>query len=75
MLRADIATAALSEQAEQRVRIAASLLAAWRVRGQVRSWDGTRCTLLVADIADTYGGSLALGRGTLGGLLAVLRLG
>ena len=55
MLRADIATAALSEQAEQRIRIAASLLAAWRVRGQVRSWDGTRCTLLVADIADTYG--------------------
>ncbi len=55
MLRADIATAALSDQAEQRVRIAASLLAAWRVSAKVRGWDGTRCTLLVADIADTYG--------------------
>ena len=55
MLRADISTAALSDQAEQRARIAASLLAAWRVRAKVRGWDGTRCTLLVADIADTYG--------------------
>jgi len=55
MIRADIATAALGEQAEQRVRIAASLLAAWRVRAQVRDWDGTRCTLLVANVADAYG--------------------
>lgn len=55
MTRADIATAALDEQAEQRIRLAATLLAAWRIPARVRAWDGTRCTLLVADLADAYG--------------------
>lgn len=55
MIRADIATAALSEQVEQRIRIAAPLLAAYRIRAKVRDWDGTRCTLLVADLSDIYG--------------------
>lgn len=55
MTRADIATAALDEQAEQRIRLAATLLAAWRITARVRAWDGTRCTLLVADLGDAYG--------------------
>ena len=55
MIRADIATAALDEQAEQRIRLAAGLLAAWRITARVRAWDGTRCTLLVADLGDAYG--------------------
>lgn len=55
MTRADIATAALSEQVEQRIRIAISLLPAYRIRARARAWDGTRCTLLVADLADAYG--------------------
>lgn len=55
MIRADIAIAALSEQVEQRVRIAALLLAAYRIRAKVRIWDGTRCTLLITDLSDTYG--------------------
>lgn len=50
--------------------------AAQRGRRFDESVDGTGLGLaIVRDIADTYGGSLALGRGTLGGLLAVLRLG
>lgn len=55
MIRADIATAALGEQAEQRIRLAASLLAAWRIVARVRAWDGTRCSLLVVDLGDAYG--------------------
>jgi hypothetical protein len=55
MTRADIATAALTEQVEQRIRIAISLLPAYRIRAQARAWDGTRCTLLVADVSDAYG--------------------
>jgi hypothetical protein len=55
MTRVDIATAALGEQAEQRIRLAATLLAAWRIPARVRAWDGTRCTLLVADLGDAYG--------------------
>ena len=55
MIRADIAIVALGEQVEQRVRIAALLLAAYRISAKVRPWDGTRCTLLVVDLSDTYG--------------------
>ncbi|NOT86788.1 MAG: hypothetical protein HOP03_01235 [Lysobacter sp.] len=67
MIRFDIAIAALSEQAEQRIRIAAILLAAYRIRAQVRTWDGTRCGALVADVSDAYGRqavALAKRRGT-----------
>lgn len=55
MTRADIATAALDEQAEQRIRLASTLLAAWRIAARVRAWDGTRCTVLVVDLGDAYG--------------------
>ena len=62
MTRADIATAALNDQVEQRIRIAASLLLATRVdtnvrpiNAKVRPWDGTRCDLLIADLSDAYG--------------------
>lgn len=67
MLRADIAIAALDEQIEQRIRIAAQLLAAYRIKAVVRAWDGTRCSLLAADLSDTYGRQAcqrALSRGT-----------
>lgn len=55
MIRADIAIAALDDDTAQRLRIAATLLAAYRIRAVVRDWDGTRCNVLVADHADTYG--------------------
>lgn len=55
MIRADIATAALEERVEERVRIAALLLIARKIRAQTRPWDGTRCDLLVADAGDAYG--------------------
>lgn len=55
MLRADISYSALGEQAEQRVRQAGQLLAAYRIRARIRPWDGTRCDLLVTDLSDAYG--------------------
>ncbi len=67
MIRADIATAALNEQVEQRIRIAASLLPAYRIGAKVRPWDGTRCSLLITDLSDAYGHQafeLAKKRGT-----------
>lgn len=67
MIRADIATAALNEQVEQRIRIAASLLPAYRIGAKVRPWDGTRCGLLITDLSDAYGRqafALARRRGT-----------
>jgi hypothetical protein len=67
MIRADIATSALNEQVEQRVRIAASLLPAYMIRANVRPWDGTRCDLLITDLSDGYGRNtfaLARKRGT-----------
>ena len=67
MIRADIATAALNEQVEQRIRIAASLLPAYRIGAKVRPWDGTRCGLLITDVSDAYGRQafeLAKKRGT-----------
>jgi hypothetical protein len=67
MIRADIATAALNEQVEQRIRIAASLLPAYKIGANVRPWDGTRCGLLITDPSDAYGRQafeLAKKRGT-----------
>ncbi len=67
MLRADIAIAALDDQIEQRIRIAAQLLAAYRIKAVVRAWDGTRCSLLATDLSDAYGRQAcqrARGRGT-----------
>jgi len=67
MIRADIAIAALNEQVEQRIRIAASLLPAYRIGAKVRPWDGTRCGLLITDPSDAYGRqafALAKKRGT-----------
>lgn len=55
MLRADISFSALGEQAEQRIRQAGQLLAAYRIRAKIRPWDGTRCDLLVTDLSDAYG--------------------
>lgn len=51
----DIRFAALDGQVEQRLRLAASLLGAYRLRAQVSAWDGTRCHLLVASTDDAYG--------------------
>ncbi len=67
MIPADITTAALNEQVEQRIRIAASLLPAYRIGANVRPWDGTRCGLLITDPSDAYGRQafeLAMKRGT-----------
>lgn len=66
-MRIEIAIAALSPATEQRVRIAASLLAAHKVRATVRAWDGTKCAAVVASNDDDYGRrviGLARDRGT-----------
>lgn len=63
----DIRTAALDDLAEQRVRLAVSLLPAYRLRGRLGTWDGRRCDLLIAAADDVYGLralSLAQRRGT-----------
>jgi len=63
----DIRTAALDDLVEQRVRLAVSLLGAYRLRAKVGPWDGTRCHLLIASSDDAYGQqalSLAQRRGT-----------
>ncbi len=69
----DIRTAALDDVFNQRVRLAASLLGAFRLRARVDAWDGTRCHLLIAAADDAYGQrtlALARERGT-----AVIALG
>lgn len=66
-MRKHIRTVALDEDIEQRIRIAASLLAAYRIQAHVSPWDGTRCDLLIANVADAYGRQalgLAIRRGT-----------
>lgn len=63
----DIRTAALDDLVEQRVRLAISLLPAYKLRGRASPWDGTRCHLLVAAADDAYGHqalTLAMRRGT-----------
>ncbi|MBN8741710.1 MAG: hypothetical protein BGP24_16565 [Lysobacterales bacterium 69-70] len=54
-MRLDLRTAALTEQEEQRVRIAAQLLAAHGGQARVGAWDGTRCDLVVLNADDGYG--------------------
>lgn len=66
-MRIDIRTAALDDDVERRVRLAANLLAAYRLQARVSAWDGTRCHLLVAAADDQYGRqaiALASRRGT-----------
>ncbi len=63
----DIRTAALCDDSEKRVRLAAKLLAAYKINARVGAWDGTRCHLLVAAGEDAYGAqamALARKRGT-----------
>ena len=63
----DIRTAALDDLVEQRVRLAVSLLGAYRLRARSGAWDGTRCHLLIASADDSYGRqalSIAQRRGT-----------
>jgi hypothetical protein len=54
-VRVDLRYAALSEDVERRVRLAASALAAHQIRAMASDWDGTRCDLVVSDSSDGYG--------------------
>lgn len=54
-MRIDLRIAALSDLAEQRVRIAARLLAAHGREARVAAWDGTRCDAVVLAADDGYG--------------------
>ncbi len=54
-MRLDVRTAALDDATEQRLRLAVSLLGAYRLRIRLNPWDGTRCDLLVASTDDAYG--------------------
>ena len=63
----DLRHAGLGEDAEQRIRLAASAMAAHHFKVLVSPWDGPRCSVLVADAGDAYGRaamSTALRRGT-----------
>jgi hypothetical protein len=51
----DIRTAALCDDSEKRVKLAAKLLAAYKINARVDPWDGTRCHLVVAAGDDAYG--------------------
>ena len=51
----DVRTAVLEEATEQRLRLAISLLGAYRLRIRLNPWDGTRCDLLIASADDAYG--------------------
>ncbi|HET8899359.1 MAG TPA: hypothetical protein VFN09_11370 [Rhodanobacteraceae bacterium] len=54
-MRIDLRVAALDEATEQRVRLAATLLGAYRLRVRVDAWDGSRCHLLLACPHDPWG--------------------
>jgi hypothetical protein len=54
-VRIDLRYAALSEEVERRVRLAATALAAHQIRAMASDWDGTRCDLLISDSSDGYG--------------------
>ena len=54
-MRVDLRFAALDQLAEQRVRIAARLLAAHGREARVAAWDGTRCDAVVVATGDGYG--------------------
>jgi hypothetical protein len=54
-VRIDLRYAALSQDVERRVRLAATALAAHQIRATATDWDGTRCDLLIADASDGYG--------------------
>lgn len=63
----DIRVAALDTETLQRVRLAITLLDAYRLRTRVSEWDGTRCDLLITASDDPYGQKallLAQRRGT-----------
>ena len=75
-MRLDARTAALDDATEQRVRLAASLLGAYRLRVRLTPWDGTRCDLLIASTEDAYGvQALALARRRGTAAIAVGRTG
>lgn len=54
-MRVILRHAALRPEQEQRVRLAANTLAAHGLRATTESWDGTRCSLLLANADDGYG--------------------
>ena len=55
IMRVDLRFAGLSEQAELRLRLAETLLAALQFQAAVAAWDGTRCDVLVVQPDDAYG--------------------
>lgn len=54
-MRVILRHAALRPDQEQRVRLAANTLAAHGLRATTGAWDGTRCSLLLANADDGYG--------------------
>ena len=54
-MRVDLRYAGLEPDIERRVQLAANGLAAFQLNVKASPWDGTRCSILVADADDTYG--------------------
>lgn len=68
LMRALIRHAGLRPDQEQRLRLAATALAAHGIQASVASWDGTRCQVAVVNADDAYGRKVldvALRRGAL----------
>lgn len=51
----DLRYAGLKPESEQRMRLAATALAAHRLRARASAWDGTQCDIVAVDIGDGYG--------------------
>ncbi|HEV2679671.1 MAG TPA: hypothetical protein VGV14_04155 [Rhodanobacter sp.] len=54
-MKLSISVAGLSDELRLRLELASKLLAAHRIRAHLQDWDGTKCGLVVVDLADAYG--------------------
>jgi hypothetical protein len=54
-MKLSISMAGLSDELKLRLELASKLLAAHRIRAHLQDWDGTKCGLVVVDLADAYG--------------------
>lgn len=54
-MKLSISVAGLSDKLRLRLELASKLLVAHRIHAHVQDWDGTKCGLVVVDLADAYG--------------------
>lgn len=54
-MRIDLRYAGLTPEWEQRVKLAAHALTAYKIVARIDAWDGTACDVVIADASDGYG--------------------